>query len=109
MAVPAGIWLSAVVRTRAGHVPVGTADVPAGTGAYCTNLLMAVDSKGGCLNLGSNGRNVGAGCWRSWNSPLLEQAGEGGHTEAVIDVAFSPDGKLLATSSSDRTIRLWQV
>ncbi|KAJ3251353.1 hypothetical protein HK103_002444 [Boothiomyces macroporosus] len=32
-----------------------------------------------------------------------------GHTEAVIAVCFSPDGKMLATGSGDTTVRVWDL
>src|SRR5262249_61150334 len=41
--------------------------------------------------------------------PPGEQVTLRGHTDQVFYVSYSPDGKLLATCSQDRTARLWDV
>src|SRR5947209_6904728 len=49
-----------------------------------------------------------------WTSPAGEKTGSGivtlkGHKEEIFSVAFTPNGKFLATGSFDNTIKLWDV
>jgi WD40 repeat protein len=61
----------------------------------------------GSLDLSSKSPPGDPGIWDAARGVLLRSFK--GHTGAVWSVAISPDGKLLASGSSDRTVKVWEV
>src|ERR1700736_2526310 len=47
----------------------------------------------------SSGMPPRANCWQTYR----------GHTDSICSVAWSPDGKTLASSSGDTTLKLWDA
>ncbi len=102
--LPAHQKVVAVAEMERGNLPD---DSPVGT------LAAAVSRADGRVFLACGGPDSN----REYNAvhsedPLTGQRDSNpylGHSEAILDVAVSPDGRLLATASSDNTARIWAI
>ena len=99
----ARIWDTAtgtIIRTLTGHTSSVTevAFSPDGT-------LLATTSGNWAARIGDAASGRTARIWDAASGALIRTFT--GHTGDVYGVAFSPDGTLLATSSADKTARIW--
>lgn len=67
-------------------------------------------SPNGEILVALGGRPGIAGALTIWDLATLSKRHElQGHRDAILDAAIAPDGKLLATASYDREIKLWDL
>ena len=95
---------SAQVWRQGGEHPALT--LPVGTKIYVHSVAVSPDNA--TIATGGSDRQGWVRLWEAKTGKPIERK-FAGHSDTVLSVAFSPDGKKLLTSSYDKTARVWNV
>ncbi|MBI3417513.1 MAG: protein kinase [Verrucomicrobia bacterium] len=118
---PDGKWLATDTPRGITLWPIGSAAIAPIVLEGSSNLLSHASGYGSLVRsiaFSPDGRKIAAGCWSGdiplmvWESATGRRLDRGrltGHLSSINGVIFTPDGRRLLTSSTDATIRIWDV